>query len=69
MWVRDCFDKRFVTFVKEVGIDKTNCGIVLKNWKWIPVPIGDSSNRFVSQYLEVEIKVHYQQGEHNTCLF
>jgi hypothetical protein len=69
LWVRDCFDERFVSLVKEVGIDETKRGILLKNRKWIPVPIGDSSTRCVSQDLEVEVKVHYQQGEHSTCLF
>jgi hypothetical protein len=37
--------------------------------KWIPVPVGESSNREVTRDLVADVQVQYQQGDVKTCLF
>jgi hypothetical protein len=69
MWVRLCFEERFVTLVKRIGCDETKANILLKNRKWIPVPVGDCSDRPITSNLQLDVKVHYQQGDRRTCLF
>ena len=69
LWVRDCFAAQFVTLVMDIGKEETRGDIQLKNRKWIPVPIGDAYSHVLDRDLEVDVKVHYQQGEMKTCLY
>jgi hypothetical protein len=69
MWVRDCFEEPFVTLVKKIGNEETKSEVVLAKRKWIPVPIGNTSNRQVTPDVVVDVKVQYQQGEVKSCLF
>jgi hypothetical protein len=50
-------------------LDETRRNIDLEKRKWINVPIGDSSCRHLEPSLELNIPVHYQQGDFETCLF
>jgi hypothetical protein len=43
--------------------------VLVIHHKWIPVPLGESSDREVSPDLVVDIRVQYQQGEVKTCLY
>jgi hypothetical protein len=46
MWVRDVFAEPFL---------KTQSGVLVVHRKWIPVPVGESSNREVTRDLVVDI--------------
>jgi hypothetical protein len=69
VWVRNCFEERFVNLVQEIGLDETRRNIDLEKRKWVNVPIGESSSRDLDPSLELNIPVHYQQGDCKTCLF
>ncbi len=69
LWVRDCFAEEFVTLVMDIGKEETSNDIPLKNRKWVPVPIGDTISHVLNGNLQVDVKVHYQQGDLKTCLF
>jgi hypothetical protein len=44
MWVRDVFTKSFLTLVKQIGKEETQSDVLVIHCKWIPVPVGESSN-------------------------
>jgi hypothetical protein len=44
MWVHDVFAKPFLTLVKKIGKEETQSDVLVKHRKWIPVPVGESSN-------------------------
>jgi hypothetical protein len=69
MWVRDVFAKPFLTLVKKIGKEEIQSDVLVIHRKWIPVPVGESSNREVTRDLVAEVRVQYQQGDVKTCLF
>jgi hypothetical protein len=69
MWVRDVFAKAFLTLVKNIGKEETQSDVLVIHRKWIPVPVGESSNREVTRDLVANVRVQYQQGDVKTCLF
>jgi hypothetical protein len=69
MWVRDVFAESFLTLVKKIGKEETQSDGLVIHRKWIPVPVGESSNREVTRDLVVDVRVQYQQGDVKTCLF
>jgi hypothetical protein len=69
MWVRDAFAEPFLTLVNFFGKEETQSDVLVIHRKWIPVPVGESSNREVTRDLVADIRVQYQQGDVKTCLF
>jgi hypothetical protein len=69
MWVRDVFTQPFLTLVKNIGKEETQSDVLVIHRKWIPVPVGESSNREVTRDLVADVQVQYQQGDVKTCLF
>ena len=69
MWVRACFEAPFVNLVKQIGTEETNSKVLLKNRRWIPVPIGEVITSVIHPDLLVNVKVPYQQGQVHSCVF
>jgi hypothetical protein len=69
MWVRHVFAEPFLTLVKNIGKEETQSDVLVLHRKWIPVPVGESSNREVTRDLVADVQVQYQQGDVKTCLF
>jgi hypothetical protein len=51
MWVRGVFAESFLTLVKTIGKEETQSDVLVIHRKWIPVPVGESSNREVTRDL------------------
>jgi hypothetical protein len=69
MWVRDVFVEPFFTLVKKIGKEETQSDVLVIHRKWIPVPVGESSNQEATRDLVANVRVQYQQGDVKTCLF
>jgi len=69
VWVKNCFEPRFVELVKEVGVDETQRGTVLEKRKWVSVPIGQSRDADAVLCVDLDVPIHYPQTVFNTCLF
>jgi hypothetical protein len=66
MWVRDVFAKPFLTLVENIGKEETQSDALVIHRKWIPVPVGQSSNREVTRDLVADVRVQYEQGDVKT---
>jgi hypothetical protein len=55
MWVRDVFAKPFLTLVKKIGKEETQSDVLVIHRKWIPVPVGESSNQEVTRDLVANV--------------
>jgi hypothetical protein len=55
MWDGDVFAKPFLTLVKKNGKEETQSDVLVINRKWIPVPVGESSNREVTRDLVADV--------------
>jgi hypothetical protein len=55
MWVRDVFAKPFLTLVKKIGKEETQSNVLVIHRKWIPLPVGEGSNREVTSDLVVDV--------------
>jgi hypothetical protein len=69
MWVRDVFAEPFLTLVENIGKEETQSDVLVIHRKWIPVPVGESSNQEVTRDLVDDVRVQYKQGDVRTCLF
>jgi hypothetical protein len=61
MWVRDVFAEPFLTLIKKIGKEEIQSDVLVIQRKWIPVPVGESSNREVTHDLVAVVRVQYQQ--------
>jgi hypothetical protein len=59
MWVRDVFAEPFLTLVQNIGKEETQSDVLVIHRKWIPVPVGESSNREVTCDLVANVRVQY----------
>jgi hypothetical protein len=66
MWVRDAFAKPFLTLVENIGKEETQSDALVIHRKWIPVPVGQGSNREVTRDLVADVRVQYEQGDVKT---
>jgi hypothetical protein len=57
MWVRDVFAEPFLTLVKNIGKEETQSDVLVIHRKWIPVLVGESSNREVTRDLVADVQV------------
>jgi hypothetical protein len=48
MWVRDVFAEPFLTLEIKIGKEETQSDVLVIHRKWIPVPVGESSNQEVT---------------------
>jgi hypothetical protein len=57
MWVRDAFAEPFLTLVKKIEKEEFQSNVLVTHRKWIPVPVGESSNREVTRDLVADVRV------------